>query len=137
MTKKPINPGKKKSYVPDRGDIIWLELDPQSGREQAGRRPCLVLSPALYNGKTGLAVVCPITNQAKGYSFEVALPISLKTTGVVLADHIKNLDWRSRKAEFREKLSESVVREVLDMTMKLLDPDEPAEESNGEKTDEH
>ena len=131
MSKKPASSAKKVLYVPERGDIIWLEFDPQSGREQSGRRPCLVLSPALYNGKTGLAVVCPITNQAKGYSFEVALPAGFKTTGVVLADHVKSLDWRTRKAEFREKLLESIVREVLDMTVSLLDPEEPAGEGGG------
>jgi mRNA interferase MazF len=115
-------PKKPQNYVPDRGDVVWIDLDPQAGREQAGRRTCLVLSPALYNGKTGLAVLCPITNKAKGYSFEVPLPGGLTTTGVVLADHIKTLDWRARKADFREKLPESVVREVLDTAMTLLDP---------------
>jgi mRNA interferase MazF len=79
-------------------------------------------------GKPGLAVVCPITGQAKGYPFEVALPSGLATTGVVLADHIKNLDWRVRKAEFREQIPETVVREVLDMTTALLDPSGQTEE---------
>ncbi len=119
---------KGKAYVPDRGDIVWINLGPQAGREQAGRRTCLVLSPGLYNGKTGLAVFCPITNQAKGYSFEVRLPSGLSTTGVVLADHIKSLDWRSRNAAFREKISESIVREVLDMALTLLSPVNEAEE---------
>jgi mRNA interferase MazF len=109
---------------------VWLNLDPQAGREQAGRRTCLVLSPALYNGKTGLAVFCPITNQAKGYSFEVKLPAGLQTTGVVLADHIKSLDWRVRNAAFREKVPESVVREVLDMAMALLEPAGPEGEED-------
>src|SRR5216117_3659434 len=109
MTKKPSNPARKTAYVPDRGDIIWLELDPQSGREQAGRRPCLVLSPALYNGKTGLAILCPITNQAKSYPFEVPLSDGITTTGVILADHIKSLDWQVRKAKFRERISLHVV----------------------------
>jgi mRNA interferase MazF len=107
-------------FVPERGDIVWIHLDPQSGREQAGHRTCLVLSPALYNGKTGLAVLCPITNQAKGYPFEVPLPMGVTTTGVVLADHIKSLDWRTRKAKFREKIPLAVVQEVLDTTMSLL-----------------
>jgi mRNA interferase MazF len=122
----PSRPGRRtgsgRTRVPDRGDIVWLDLDPQAGREQAGRRTCLVLSPALYNGKTGLAVFCPITNQAKGYSFEVRLPAGLRTTGVVLADHIKSLDWRVRNAEFREKVPDAVVREVLDLAMALLEP---------------
>jgi mRNA interferase MazF len=129
MTRKPVrSPGAAKAYIPARRDIFWIDLNPQAGREQAGRRPCLVLSPADYNGKTGLAVVCPITGQAKGYPFEVALPFGLATTGVVLSDHIKNLDWRVRRAEFREQVPESVVREVLDMATALLDPSDQAPE---------
>ena len=120
-------PGKAKAYNPDRGDIVWIDLNPQAGREQGGRRPCLVLSPADYNGKTGLAVLCPITGQAKGYPFEVLLPSGLATSGVVLADHIKSLDWRVRQAEYRETAPEGVVREVLDMTTALLDPGGPEE----------
>lgn len=131
MTKKTARSGhgsqRGQSYVPDRGDVVWINLDPQAGREQAGRRTCLVLSPALYNGKAGLAVLCPITNQAKGYPFEVPLPDGLKTTGVVLADHIKSLDWRVRKAEFRERIPATVVRETLDMTTALLNPAEDEE----------
>jgi len=118
--------GKPKSYVPERGDVVWIDLDPQAGREQAGRRTCLVLSPALYNGKTGLADFCPITNQVKGYSFEVNVPAGFTTTGVVLADHIKNLDWRARNVAIREKLPEGFVREVLDMAMTLLGPEDDA-----------
>jgi mRNA interferase MazF len=121
---------KSKSYVPERGDIVWIHLDPQSGREQAGHRTCLVLSPAIYNGKTGLAVLCPITNQAKGYPFEVPLPAGIATTGVVLADHIKSLDWRTRKAKFREAIPRNVVQEVLETTMSLLDVDDGT--GNGE-----
>ncbi|HET6215994.1 MAG TPA: endoribonuclease MazF [Acidobacteriaceae bacterium] len=86
-------------YVPETGDLIWIDFTPQAGHEQGGRRPALVLSPALYNGKTGLAVMCPITSQAKGYPFEVALPAGLKIRGAVLSDHMKNLDWRARRAE--------------------------------------
>jgi mRNA interferase MazF len=123
------SPGKAKAYVPDRGDVIWIDLDPQAGREQAGRRTCLVLSPAAYNGKTGLAILCPITNQAKGYPFEVPLPEGLTTTGVVLADHIKSLDWRARTAAFREKIPEALVREVLDTTVALLRPEDDEEEA--------
>ncbi len=135
MTRKPVRrPGAAKDYIPARGDIVWIDLNPQAGREQAGRRPCLVLSPADYNGKTNLAVVCLITGQAKGYPFEVALPSGLATTGVVLSDHIKNLDWRVRKAEFREQVPESVVREVLDMATALLDPsDQPGEMEDADK----
>jgi mRNA interferase MazF len=110
------------TYVPDRGDVVWIDLNPQAGSEQAGRRTCLVLSPQLYNGRSGLAVFCPITNQVKGYPFEVALPTGLTTTGVVLADHVKSLDWRARKADFREKLPESVVQDVIDTLTPLLSP---------------
>ena len=134
MTRRPTRPAagsaKTKDYVPRRGDVVWIDLNPQAGREQAGRRPCLVLSPSDYNGKTGLAILCPITNQEKGYPFEVRVPSGLTTTGVVLADHIKSLDWRMRKAEYRETVSDAVVREVLDATTALLDPegDERADE---------
>ncbi len=99
-------------YVPDRGDIIWLDFDPQMGHEQAGRRPALVLSPALYNGVSGLALICPITNRAKGYTFEVALPSELSVTGVVLSDHVKSQDWNARRAEFICKLPDAELAQV-------------------------
>ena len=82
------------AYVPERGDAIWINLQPQAGHEQAGRRPAVVLSPSVYNGRVGLALLCPITNQRKGYPFEVRIPSRLRVTGVVLADQIKSLDWR-------------------------------------------
>src|SRR5579863_6824127 len=80
---------------PNTGDLIWLTFTPQSGREQAGRRPALVLSPESYNAKVGLCVVCPVTQHVKGYAFEVPLPDGLPVQGVVLADHIKSADWRA------------------------------------------
>ena len=86
-------------YVPEAGDLVWLTFDPQAGREQAGRRPALILSPKPYNVRAGLAFVCPITNQAKGYPFEVAIPAECGVTGVVLADHLKSIDWKVRRAE--------------------------------------
>ncbi len=86
-------------YVPETGDFVWLTFDPQAGREQAGRRPALVLSPRAYNVRSGLALVCPITNQAKGYPFEVAVPAGHNTTGVILSDHLKSVDWKARRAE--------------------------------------
>ena len=98
---------------PDRGHLVWISLDPQSGHEQAGRRPALVLSPASYNGPVGLALFCPITSHAKGYPFEVPLPDGLPVSGVVLADHIKCLDWRSRRAEYAAQAPETVVDEVV------------------------
>lgn len=87
----------KGSYVPDAGDFVWLTFDPQAGREQAGRRPALVLSPRAYNETAGLAVVCPITNQVKGYPFEVPVPSGQGPTGVILADHVKSVDWHLMK----------------------------------------
>ena len=88
----------KTSFVPDTADLVWLTFDPQAGREQAGRRPALVLSPVAYNRKAGLALVCSVTSQIKGYPFEVAVPSGYGVTGVVLADHIKSVDWRVRRA---------------------------------------
>ena len=87
-------------YVPNRGDVVWIDFNPQTGHEQAGRRPAIVLSPSAYNGKVGLAILCPITNQAKGYPFEVPIPTGLAVKGVILADQVKSLDWQSRNAQF-------------------------------------
>ncbi len=98
---------------PERGHLVWLSLDPQSGHEQAGRPPALVLSPASYNGPVGLALVCPETGRAKGYPFEVPLPSGLPVSGVVLADHVKCLDWRTRRAEYIGEAPEGVVAEVV------------------------
>ena len=89
----------KALYVPDVGDFIWLDFDPQAGREQAKRRPALALSPKDYNQKTGLVIACPLTSQVKNYPFEVAVALG-KVKGAVLSDHVKSLDWRVRKAEF-------------------------------------
>ena len=100
------------AFVPDAGDIIWLRFDPQAGHEQAGRRPALVLSPKIYNARSGLALVCPITNQAKGYPFEVAVPASLGATGVILADHVKSVDWKARRAERLGHCTSEVMEEV-------------------------
>jgi mRNA interferase MazF len=100
-------------YVPRRGDIAWISFTPQTGHEHAGRRPALVLSPSAYNGKVGLALFCPITNQVKGYPFEVAIPSGGIVSGVVLADQVRSLDWRARKAAFAARLPEPQVGEVL------------------------
>jgi mRNA interferase MazF len=107
-------------YVPDAGDLIWLTFDPQAGREQAGRRPALVLSPKLYSQKSGLALVCPVTSQAKGYPFEVGLPAEFAVTGVVLADHLKSVDWRARHAERIAHCPLDVINEVLAKLAPLL-----------------
>jgi mRNA interferase MazF len=105
-------------HVPDSGELIWLSFSPQRGREQAGRRPGLVLSPRSYNAKVGLCLVCPITFHAKGYAFEVVLPDGLPIQGVVLADHLKSSDWRERGSE----LIAIVPAEVLDEVRAKLKP---------------
>ena len=107
-------------YVPARGDAVWITLNPQAGHEQAGRRPALVVSPASYNGKVGLAVLCPITGQIKGYPFEVMIPSGLKVGGVVLSDQVKSLDWRMRRAEFICKVPRQTISEVIDKLGALL-----------------
>lgn len=111
---------KKGAYVPERGDAVWITLDPQAGHQQAGRRPALVLSPAAYNARVGLALLCPITNQAKGYPFEVPLPEGLPMTGVVGADQVKSLDWRACKAFRIGAVPEEVVAEVVRRLQTLL-----------------
>jgi mRNA interferase MazF len=109
------------AYVPERGDVVWISFNPQAGHEQAGRRPAVVLSPQAYNRKVGLAIFCPITNQSKGYPFEVVLPQEADVTGVILSDQVKSLDWRVRKAEFKARLPEEVINEVLAKLGTLLD----------------
>jgi mRNA interferase MazF len=99
--------------APERGDLLWIDFDPQKGREQAGRRPALVLTPARYNGLVGLLIACPATAHAKGYPFEAAIPDGLPVQGVVLADHLRSLDWRGRRAEFICKAPAQLVDEVL------------------------
>lgn len=108
------------TYVPQRGDVVWISLNPQAGHEQAGRRPAVVLSPAAYNGKVGLAILCPITNQIKGYPFEVLIPVGLPVAGAILADQVKSLDWRARNAEFVCALPAATVTEVLQKLGALL-----------------
>ena len=109
-----------RGYVPDRGDIIWISFNPQAGHEQAGRRPAVVLSPATYNGKVGLMILCPITNQIKGYPFEVMIPAGQKVTGAILSDQAKSLDWKARKAEAIGKLPAAIINEVLKKLNTLL-----------------
>ena len=108
-------------YIPERGDAIWLNFNPQAGHEQAGPRPALVLSPAAYNGKVGLALLCPITSCVKGYPFEVPLPAGLAVNGVILADQVKSLDWRIRRAEFCVTVPLPVIAQVLDKLTALLE----------------
>ena len=108
------------AFVPDAGDLIWLTFDPQAGHEQAGRRPALVLSPKAYNRKSELALVCPVTNQMKGYPFEVPAPPSCGVTGVFLADHVKSLDWKVRQAERIGRVPLPTLNEVLARLAPLL-----------------
>ena len=107
-------------FVPDRGDVVWIQMNPQAGHERAGRGPALVLSPKSYNRKTGLAILCPVTYQIKGYPFEVALPDDLEVKGAVLSDQIKNLDWPARKAKLICRLPREITDDVLQKLSVLL-----------------
>ncbi|MDF3819611.1 endoribonuclease MazF [Leptospira sp. 96542] len=108
----------KRKYIPNQGDIVWLNFNPQAGHEQMGRRPALVLSPLQYNLKTSLAIFCPITSKEKGYPFEVPI-LGKKIKGSVLSDQIKSLDWTRRNAEFIEAIEKSALKEVEE-NLKLL-----------------
>ncbi len=108
-------------YEPDRGDVIWLDLVPQAGHEQTGRRPVLVLSHRFYNQKAGFAIVCPITSKIKDYPFVVKIPDDLKVKGAILADQIKSLDWQVRKAEFLCKMPSRIVKDVIDKLRILVE----------------
>lgn len=108
------------TYRPGRGDVVWITLQPQAGHEQGGRRPALVVSPVAYNRKVGLALLCPITQQAKGYPFEVVIPEGLPARGVILADQVKSLDWRARRAEYLCTLDEATTSAVIARIERLL-----------------
>lgn len=101
---------RQPGFVPDSGDVVWLEFDPQAGHEQAGHRSAVVLSPASYNGKTGLMICCPMTTRIKGYPFEVAL--DSQPGSAVLSDQVKNLDWRARRASRKGKVSDPELRQI-------------------------
>ena len=107
-------------YIPQRGDIVWITLNPQAGHEQSGHRPAVVLSPGSYNSKTGLALFCPVTSQVKGYPFEVLLPEGLPVEGAILSDQVKSLDWRVRNAERLCSLPASTISEVMQKLNILL-----------------
>lgn len=109
-----------KPYVPDAGDLVWLTFDPQAGHEQGGRRPALILSPREYNARARLALACPVTSNKKGYPFEVAIPAGHGISGVVLADHVKNLDWQARQAAFESKAPAALLSEVRERLRPLL-----------------
>ena len=110
----------KRTYVPDRGDIVWLQFNPQAGHEQAGHRPALVLSPASYNRRSGLMLCCPMTSQRKGYPFEVVIEMDTDRESVVLADQVKSLDWKVRKAVKKGTASIDVIAETLSKLQTLL-----------------
>ena len=112
--------GDRMAYIPDRGDIVWVAFTPQAGHEQAGRRPALVLSPAAYNSRVGLVLLCPVTTRIKGYPFEVLLPEGLKIKGAVLSDQVKSLDWKIRQAELICSLPKAAVDDVLHKLNTLL-----------------
>jgi mRNA interferase MazF len=113
------SPGSER-YVPESGDLVWFTISPQAGREQAGRRPAVVLSSRTYNARAGLCVVCPVTNQPKGYPFEVPLPAGLTVSGVVLSDHVKSADWQIRNAEYAGSVPDEVLDEVRAKLKPLL-----------------
>ena len=108
------------AYIPNRGDAVWLDFNPQAGHGQAGHRPALVISPLSYNKKVGLAIFCPITTQVKGYPFEVMIPGGYKVSGAILSDQVKSLDWKSRNASRICTLDEAVVEAVLRRLKALL-----------------
>lgn len=109
-----------KKYIPERGDIVWLQFNPQSGLEQAGKRLALVISPASYNEKVGLSLFCPVTSKIKGYPFEVIIPQNLPIEGAILSDQVKSLDWQSRKASFICKVPDETLIEVLSKIQLLI-----------------
>lgn len=108
-------------YLPARGDVVWLTFDPQAGHEQGGRRPAVVLSPLAYNARVSLALLCPITSKNKGYPFEVPLPAGLAVAGVVLADQVKSLDWRARRAEFLTTLPAETLNLIVQKLAVLME----------------
>lgn len=105
-------------YVPEAGDIVWLHFDPQAGHEQAGHRPAVVVSPATYNGKTGLMLCCPMTTQIKGYPFEVL--IEGTRPSAVLSDQVKSLDWIVRKASRKGKVTADELAQVRRKAVALI-----------------
>lgn len=110
----------RRGYVPDRDDVVWMMFGPQAGHEQSGRRPAVVMSSSIYNAKTGMALCCPITSHVKGYPFEVLVPDGLKISGAILADHIRNIDWKTRRAEYICKITDKTMDEVAGKILSLL-----------------
>jgi mRNA interferase MazF len=117
----------KTRYAPRRGDVIKLDFDPRAGHEQAERRPAIVLSPSEYNRRVGLVVVCPITNEEKGFPWEVKIPDNDFVSGVVLADQVKSLDWKDRRAEFLCTPEEGLLEDVVEKCVALISPEDEDE----------
>lgn len=111
---------KRPRYTPERGDLVWLQLSPASGHEQSGHRPAVVLSPKVYNRKTGLCLVCPATRQQKGYPFEVVISREREETSVALSDQLRCIDWRARRARFIRRLPREVVDDIIQKASTLL-----------------
>ena len=111
-------------YIPDRGDIVWINFDPKAGHEQGGRRPAIVLSPKSYNRPAGLALLCPVTSRAKGYPFEVELPEGGPVTGVVLVDQLRSLDWQARQVELAGVLDTDTLAEIMERLWPLAGLDD-------------
>ena len=110
-----------KEYSPERGDLVWLDFDPQLGREQAGRRPAVVLSPGFYNSISALAWICPITSKVKGYPFEVLLPKNAPIQGVVLTDQLRSLDYQQRRIEFVGRIAHDLCDQIRAKARRLLE----------------
>ncbi len=108
-------------YIPDRGDVVWINLNPQAGHEQGGIRPVVVISPSSYNGKVGLMICCPITTQSKGYPFEVTIANNPHVSGVVLADQVKSLDWKTRGVKKKGNVSEGELKETLSKLKAIIE----------------
>ncbi|MFN2603546.1 MAG: endoribonuclease MazF [Gemmatimonadaceae bacterium] len=111
---------RERPYVPERGDAVWLSFDPQAGHEQSGRRPAIVLSPRIYNKRSGLALLCPVSSKVKGYPFEVELPPGLPIAGAVLSDQLRSLDWRARGAARICELPPEITDTILGKIQPLL-----------------
>lgn len=120
--KRPSKPGgQAEIYVPEAGDFVFLDFQPQAGHEQAGRRPALVVSPKAFNERTGLALVCPVTNTVRGWPFEAPIPVEAAITGVVLADQVRSLDWRARNARFYSKAPRDTFTQTLGLVKSIVD----------------
>lgn len=112
--------GSQTIYVPDRGDILWIDFSPHQGHEQGNKRPAIILSPIKYNRMVSLALMCPITSKSKGFPFEVSLPGGMQTSGVVLSDQVKSFDWKARHVEFIEQAPPELIEDVLAKVETLL-----------------